>query len=208
MSIIVRCSNGHFYDAEKTKECPYCNRSDEADSLIFIDRMKVQPIIQSRAMDDDVTQALPSNAPVFIESATEMPAAGLSADRNVTESIFRNKRGNPLVCGWLVGVKGPVRGQDYRIFHGINWVGSGYNSDVIIHGDSAISTEKHCGLVYEGRYSVFYVIPGTGTITYFNEKLLVQPETMKLGDNIKIGNSVFEFIPYCREGHTWEIEES
>ena len=207
MSIIVRCSNGHFYDAEKTRDCPYCNRPEGADSLVFIDRSKAQSLFRSSSMDDDMTQALPTNAPVFLENRTGKPVAGLPADEGVTEGIYSSTKGNKLVCGWLVSIKGPVRGRDYRIYHGINWIGSGYNADVTILGDSAISNEKHCGLVYEGMHNEFYAMPGISTITYLNDDLLVQPVKIKLGDYIKIGESTFEFIPYCREGHTWEIEE-
>lgn len=203
MAMIIRCANGHFYDAEKTGECPYCMNSDEKQEHVFVDRSSLPKQERSGLWDDGITEAASSQGSVFISGSRPDPIQGMASREDVTIGLFSSAIGRGYVTGWLVGVKGPALGRDYRIHHGINWVGSGYNANIIIGEDSSIASEKHCGVVYDGANIDFYLIPGQGTNTYLNGQLLTSERKLYLGDAIVIGASTFEFIPYCREGHTW-----
>lgn len=43
------------------------------------------------------------------------------------------------VCGWIVCVKGPRRGKDYRVMDGKNFVGRADDMDIQILGDNKIA---------------------------------------------------------------------
>ena len=135
------------------------------------------------------------------------PVAGISAGQDeVTVGIFNKSLGTGYVTGWLVGIDGPVKGRDYRIMHGKNWIGRTYNMDICITEGADIAVVNQCAIVYDGKGNQFFIIPGMGTTTYLNSELVGKPEKLKLGDEIKMGNCTFEFIPFCREGHIWEVE--
>ena len=204
---IVRCASGHFYDHDKFKECPYCVKRENERSEI---RRNMQNVPQFEVKFDTsinaaVTQAMPKGGNVQISAPGRVPAAGISAGADpVTVGIFSKHQGKGYVTGWLVGREGPVKGRDYRIYHGMNWIGRSSNMDICIMEDISISQEKHCAVVYDSKSNQFYIAGGTGTITYLNENLLEGSSVIQLGDTVKIGSSTFEFVPFCREGHTWE----
>ena len=201
MALIIRCANGHFYDADKTKECPICSRYGENREYISIDR--TPPVFSDTNIGDDVTVAKLPDQSVFIHGG-ETPVQGVASDGDVTLGFFAKAYGKACVTGWLVGINGPAKGRDYRVYHGINWVGSSYNADIIIPADGQIEPNKHCGIVYDGANIDFYVIPGQGTNTYLNDELLTSQHKIYAYDKISMGSSSFEFIPYCKEGHVWE----
>ena len=222
MTKIVRCVNGHFYDAQKFDECPYCNKVTENRMEIeqytteggrrftshstdrnFETPQSFDPVSSyeqnsiSRSMRS-VSRSLNSVSRNRIEEIDE-------DDDPVTVGIFRHQeQGNELITGWLVCVEGPDRGRDYRIRHGNNWIGKSYNSDICIDGDTDIAYEKHCEVVYDAKSNTFFITPEKGTITYVNGQTLNNPQKLETGDSIKIGKSEFEFIPFCREGHVWD----
>lgn len=125
-------------------------------------------------------------------------------DYGRTVGYFSPVRGNDFVTGWLVCTGGPERGRDYRLHHGFNRIGRSMDMDVFVAEDPAISRDTHCSVVYDARANRFYAVPGKGTLTYVNQELLECQHVLTGGDELQIGDSCFEFIPYCREGHTWE----
>ena len=205
MAIIIKCANGHFYDADKSKDCPICAKYGENREVVFIDRSVPQPVFQDSQIGDDVTVAKLSDQSIFI-SGKEGPVQGISSDGDVTIGMFQKATGRAFITGWLVGTSGPVKGRDYRIYHGINWVGNSYRADIIIPEDIYIEPNKHCGLVYDGANVDFYLIPGQGTNTYLNGELLTSQKKIYPYDEIFMGKSTFEFIPYCKEGHVWNSD--
>lgn len=64
------------------------------------------------------------------------------------------KVGIDPVVGWLVCIKGPSRGRDYRIRSGRNGIGRSDAMDVPIAGDDTVSRENHAFLVYEPQNAV------------------------------------------------------
>lgn len=217
MAKIIRCANRHFYDSEKFQECPYCNK--EMGNRIEIqrwimpdDRGQLAGAVYRDSNDKEVTQAL---EPIETHdrsirlndsgSVTQDRIEGLDADDDpVTVGIFRHQhQGNDLVTGWLVCTSGPDKGRDYRIKHGNNWIGRSQNSDIWMNGDADIASEKQCAVVYDGKSNTFFIVPGSGAITYVNGKILNKPKKLETGDSIEFGRSKFEFIPFCREGHVW-----
>ena len=215
MATIVRCTNGHFYDADKTKNCPYCIKKEENRERI-IQALPEHPgfVVDDVGLSEDHTMAMPANGEVFIGKAGTdgerhvQRVAGISAgEEGVTRSIFSKPLGTAYVTGWLVGIEGPVKGRDYRIMHGKNWVGRNYNMDICISEGDGISVINQCALVYDGKGNQFFILQGNGTTTYLSGELVREPKLLQLGDRISMGNCVFEFVPFCRDGHVWEVED-
>ena len=207
MASIVKCANGHFYDADKSPECPYCSEQNSFKKQ-YEQNFGAFPGYADENPGDGVTVAAPVNGPssVQLERRPETGVQGLSANNiEETVSIYQGVQG--LICAWLVGLSGHVKGRDYRIFHGIRWVGRSYHSDIVLREVNGVAEEKHCGIVYDSKSNKFYVIPGSGTLTYFNGRVVDRPCLLRLGDVLGIGDANFEFIPFCREGHVWEQEK-
>lgn len=201
MGIIVKCPNGHHFDQDKYNVCPYCIR--EAQKA----KNRAMGIkTQREGFDDALTVgSLVRNETIHISSEGKrghVYGGGTDEERTIGE--LSSMKGTAYVAGWLVAVEGPQRGRDYRIVPGNNWLGSGYRMDICIQEDIQIAEEKHCQIIYEPRHNRFYVLSGVGD-TYLNEKYVLKDSQMELhlGDVLQVGSSKLEFIPFCREGHTW-----
>lgn len=204
---IVRCANGHFYDHDKYKECPYCIKRESERSEIQRNMQNVPQfeVKFDTSINEAVTIAKPKDGDVQLGVGIRSTAAGISAGKDpVTIGIFSKHQGKGYVTGWLVAREGPVKGRDYRIYHGMNWIGRNPNMDICISEDLSISQNKHCAVVYDGKSTQFFVVKGNGSLTYVNGELLEDSVPIHLGDTISIGSCQFEFVPFCREGHKWE----
>ena len=121
-----------------------------------------------------------------------------------TVGLFVKRRGLDPVVGWLVCVGGDERGRDYRLHAGRNFVGRSHGMDVSIPDDDQITRENHCSIVYEPVKGNYLLVPGSGTNTYFGETQITGAQPLREGDRFRIGATELEFIPYCREGRTWD----
>lgn len=206
---IVRCANGHWYDMEKYSDCPYCKNNNSEESSMLSGNVP-QFGVSFESMNEAATVALAvGGGAVEIVGAAPMgktPVMGMAAGKEpVTTAFYSRQRGTAFVTGWLVGRGGPVYGRDYRISFGKNWVGKSLSMDICIMEDTSIAP-KHCAIVYDGKSNAFFVALEDGAITYLNGEMLSKSHRLSLGDEIRIGNSTFEFVPFCREGHIWKEE--
>ena len=215
MAKIVRCANGHYYDFDKGAECPYCQQAQS-------DRVTISngPGGYTGSDEDEnmKTQAMlvQDGQSIMIgiggnEESVPFPSKklhGLDAPKNYrTVGIMRDTAaGIPYVTGWLVGIAGPVKGRDYRLIHGKNWVGMSGTNDICIREGRDIAFERQCAIVYDGKGNRFYILQGVGTTTYLNGELVGVPQELKSGDEIAMGNCTFIFIPYCNEERIWEVK--
>ena len=193
---IIRCQKGlHFYDDMKYDTCPHCEQNQER--------------ISRNTIQEQMTVAMqPEQIPEVQEFVLRSGNQKIIAnDLERTVGYFSPVRGNDFVTGWLVCIQGPEKGRDYRLHHGFNRVGRSMNMDIFVTDDPAISRETHCSIVYDAKSNRFYAVPGKGTLTYVNQDLLECQQTLHAGDRLQLGESCFEFIAYCREGHTWEEEK-
>lgn len=76
--------------------------------------------------------------------------------------------------------------------------------DICVEDDLQITRDNHCSIVYDGESNAFSVLPSTGTVTRLNDTVLMQAETLKSRDRIRIGKSTFEFIAFCDGENRWE----
>lgn len=110
---------------------------------------------------------------------------------------------NP-VTGWLVCVKGPSKGTDYRIRSQYNYVGRAKHMDICISGDEYISAEKAAIIAYDEMEKKFFISPGMGhNLIRLNDKMVMGSELLHPYDKITIGKTVLLFIPLCGEQFDW-----
>ena len=194
---IIRCSKGHFYDNEKFSQCPHCGifTMEEDDKTVA---MPMQTT--AGAGDDDKTVAMTPLRPQAAGAVSPVPAA----EDDKTISLYAEEKGVDFIVGWLVCVKGPERGRDYRLHQGFNRIGRDYKMDVAVMEDTSMSREAACAVVYDDRSNQFFAVQQTGADAYLNGDALSGARPLGTGDVIRTGNSEFEFVAFCREGRTWE----
>lgn len=184
----TRCSNGHYYDHTKHTSCPYCG--------IQIDGQDKTVRATQRSSDSgylEETQRFAS-PPVFTggETVRVMPA----------------KMGIDPVVGWLVCVKGPEKGRDYRIRSERNFIGRGSSMDICIAGDERISRDKHAILTYNPKSGTFSLANGEARgLIYLNGAEVGNPVALQPYDLIEMGASGFMFMPFCSERFQWLADE-
>lgn len=192
---IVSCSNRHFYDNSKYDDCPYCNKINTpyrlGDAAVFNEN------VTTAYYDEPVTP--PGNSTVAMYDTRET-----DKDSQKTIGIYAKSMGNDYVTGWLVCIKGPERGRDYRIHHGKNKVGRNYANDICVAEEVKMSRESHCIIIYDDKSNQFFLSSCEGSLTYREGSLVNQPIQLKTGDVFSVGDSSFEFVAFCREGRKWE----
>lgn len=188
---IIRCSMGHFYDDTRDAECPMCRDKGKNNTL--------SSGINDQATIASYRRSFEERETIFLDMSQKN-----EGDPERTVGIFSKLKGNDFVTGWLVCVDGPERGRDYRLFHGYNRLGRRTDMDIFVGEDPAISREGHCCVVFDGKHNQFLLTAMNGNLVYKDGKLLQTPIRLESGDRFTVGCSEFEFIAFCREGHTWE----
>ena len=187
---LTRCSNGHFYDAEKYSSCPHCAGSGDSGTVPFSRGSPAAPGPQGG--NDDVTGSFipPQNMPPvkpggFDYSAgnnnVTMPADIPSApdDDGKTVGFFswtaadqregqtgavseQQMRRETVnpVVGWLVCIEGSNYGKAFNLYTGKNFIGRDQSMDVCLAGDTTISRMRHAIIVYEPKQRIFFAQPG------------------------------------------------
>lgn len=201
---VVRCSQGHYYDDEKFSRCPHCG--------IFAN-IKLSEARPDREEDQEKTIAFSGFSSLSTSEGGQQNTISLTdicqslpEDDQKTVGYYSADKGNDFVTGWLVCVQGPEKGRDYRLHHGFNRIGRGYDMSVCIVDDVHISRSNHCAVVYDDRSNTFSLVPSGGNLIYRNSDPVTVPVGLETGDRINIGESEFEFIAFCREGRVWEKE--
>lgn len=108
------------------------------------------------------------------------------------------------VAGWLVCVKGPERGRDYRIRAGKNSIGRSWKRDISITKDQALTPTDCAYIVYSEKDGSFCLLPGEGEGPGLNGAPVTGEALLEENDRICFGESEFVFVPYCRPGRRWE----
>lgn len=184
---VTRCSQGHYYDDQKFSRCPHCG------------------IFTNMAVQKQAKQESPKNTPVddLDKTLAFQDVKAMKDDDIKTVGFYSDAKGNDFVTGWLVCIKGPQKGRDYRLHHGFNRIGRGYGMEICIEDDKMISRECHCSIAYDAKSNTFSLVPSAGAITYRNKSLIQQPLVIVNRDIIEIGESEFEFVAFCSEGRVW-----
>lgn len=107
------------------------------------------------------------------------------------------------VVGWLACVEGPMRGTDYRVHAGYNYIGREVG-DIHIHGDQQISRENHAMIAYDSSEQIYYVGPSAGrNLIKVNGKAVLNAVEVKSYDVISIGTTKLMFVALCGPHFSW-----
>ena len=109
------------------------------------------------------------------------------------------------VTGWLVCLEGPSRGRDYRIIEEKNFLGRSGDMEIRIIGDDTVCERNHAIIVYDPEKNRTMLLPGDSQgLVYIlddedNWDAVFESRMLEAGDRIKIGKSIFIFVPLCGE---------
>ena len=206
--MIVKCNKGHWYDSSVNKMCPHCLQESERLGIRLDDVEEDDRTISIMAADRSLGEEL--GAIIGDSVGTALPdfkeqAQGSDDDKTISFGFFGLTAIQP-VTGWLVCMNGEERGKDYRLHAGRNFVGRSMSMDVMLVDDKTISRDKHCSIVYDPKGNGVYLSPEGGNTVYLDGQMVDSPAELKEGCRILIGETEFMFIPFCREGRSWESE--
>ena len=182
---IVKCEKGHFYDDVKYKGCPHCSE------------------LLPESGEESKTVALSAAAIAKADASVVREHMNALIQEEKTVSLQPGESGIDPVVGWLVCVEGPEKGRDYRVHSGRNFIGRSLRMDISIADDPAITRENHCSVVYDPQSGNFFLVAGTGTNTYLDGERLTAPARLEEGEIIRIGDSKFCFVAYCKGEVRW-----
>lgn len=120
--------------------------------------------------------------------------AGAVAGRTVAIDInaaLGTEHVNKPVVGWLVAMKGPQKGQDFRLHDGRNVMGTAADCDVVVY-DQFVSA-RHCVLLIESN-NAQYVLQDleSRNKTFVNNRQIMKQDMID-NDEIRLGQAVFRF---------------
>ena len=178
-----QCDNGHFYDEARFDSCPYCQEGAGIGKTVA--------------------------AGAIGKTVAAVPGYGTGeADRGKTVGIIQKKIGIDPAVGFLICIKGPHRGEDFKLCAGRNFIGRASAMDVSLTDDDTVSRESHALVSYDAKHNRFTLSPGQGRgITYCNDEQVEVAKPLHAYDIIEVGKSRLLFLPLCGENFRWDDEE-
>lgn len=216
---MTTCPNGHHYDGAKHAACPYCGAGSftptEAPGMgggagSFT---PTEPLggASSAFTPTEAPGAAAPNAPRPDFGATMPPDSyrGGGVDPFAVETTIGGggSQGPEPVVGWLVCAEGPVRGADFRLHAGYNYIGR-EAGDVRLRGDAQISRQNHAMIAYDSSERAYFVGPAAGrNLIKVNGKTVLNAIEIHSYDTISIGSTKLIFVALCGEQFGWEGPE-
>lgn len=202
-----RCSYGHFYDAEKYAECPFCQKMNgeqasmqtaELDENNANSRLGSNGIFgQGKETDETVNNKIGFDK-IRTDDARDM-------QKTVSFYSEMDSKNIELTVGVLLCVKGPNFGQTFLLKAGKNFIGRDSSMDVVISDDHSVSRYRHAIIVYEPKQRMFIGQPGESSeLLYVNDKVVLDPLQLHEYDEISIGKTTLLFVPICGNQFSWE----
>ncbi|MDO5131780.1 MAG: FHA domain-containing protein [Eubacteriales bacterium] len=221
----TKCANGHIYDPGIYSSCPYCNTPVKEINFDSKDNQQKQGTVGFVDMGSTIpldgggsSPTIPVHGGFPNPSGPDpdpndpfknpsMPDNRGSGDSNGTVVIGAGEGGTIPVAGWLVCLKGKMRGRSYTLFCKQNTVGRDRKNDAWIQGDNTISGHQ-ANISYDMRHNTFTIVPKTETNTmYLNDEPIYEAARLKEHDMLEMGRSTFVFIPFCGDRYTWNSED-
>lgn len=221
---LTQCPQGHFYDASTHRSCPYCGNAGVGSFSETI-----APGAGSAGNFSETIAPGAGSAGNFSEtiapgavggganySGATMPvsmyhdggAAAAAGDPFEPTMIggYETSSDRPApVVGWLVCIEGPVKGTDFRMHAGYNYIGREVG-DIHIHGDRQISRENHAMVAFDSADVMYFVGPANGrNLVKVNGKTIFNAAELKAYDVISIGTTKLMFVPLCGPHFNWEM---
>jgi hypothetical protein len=194
MANFKTCSNGHNYDAGKHNVCPFCPQVQNHENFdkTLNDFRKTQGFDEMGSSQFDKTMINEETLDMKITptGSLEHPfkRTNIVGDDPEHLTVIEQSEKRKLV-GWLVSFSNDTFGQDYRLFVGKNKIGSAADCDIIIK-DSSVSGDHTTILFRDNEFLIKDNFSTNGT--KINGKS-IKEDTLKEGDEIKLGNTAFKF---------------
>ena len=211
---------GNYYNADNHAQCPICSGGTQP-----------TPGVGSFTPTEDPTMAqaaasAPGTFGATVSPGMAQPAASkpqsFSATQPVnnphmsqsnsepfspTVSIMQAESGDASqtepVVGWLVCVEGAMRGNDYRIRAGYNYIGREIG-DIHIRGDQTISRQRHAKIAYDAETHQYFFGPDEGrNLLRVNGKTIMVPVELHNYDILTVGQTKLMFVGLCGEHFSW-----
>ena len=116
--------------------------------------------------------------------------------------FFAEEDYNP-VTGWIVCVKGTVKGKSYELHMNRNFVGRDKLMDISIPDDLQISRKNHLSITYDFKSQSFYAKSENGSLSV-NGKSADHLVKLNENDVLSFGKSEYVFVPYCTVERNWD----
>lgn len=199
---MIECPNGHYYNAAVHASCPECAKTGAGAAEGNFPKTTppgVDAPVHVPAQGAAMGHTMPVNnrdyaagGPATPFGVPTAPGGNLAADSQL----------EPVV-GWLVCVDGPLRGVDFRIHDGYNYIGR-EEGDIHIHGDNQISRQKHAVISFYAKRQSFHVGPADGrNIIELNGEPVFSPMEMKSFDILTVGSTKLMLVALCGENFSW-----
>ncbi|MBO7253484.1 MAG: FHA domain-containing protein [Oscillospiraceae bacterium] len=212
----IKCNRGHYYD-KALGSCPVCAAEGGSKSS--------SPFVTGVTVPDDIPATAPATGGFDIPATIPASESGFDVnvgggyasassswdpdDTGVTMAAHMDSFGpepkfDPIV-GWLICIKGPNRGKDYRLHSGTNFIGRSKSMDVCLESDQTVSSKNHASVSYDDRGKTFYIQKGeVRNLIYLNGKPVFGAEVLTIYDRIEIGNTMLMFVPLCSDQFSWQ----
>ena len=219
---LVMCAKNHYFNATVHNVCPICGSpasGGRVGSFVPTEKPDASGIPTGGTGNFIPTEA-PQGAPAGVSGSSvgaTVPADSwnapggainpFSAQTTIGGDIAAAGQVDPVV-GWVVCIEGPLRGTDWRIHAGYNYIGREVG-DIHIQGDSQISREKHAMVAYYNKNRTYYVGPAEGrNIIEVNDEPVFNATRLNSHDIITIGTTRLMFVPLCGEDFAWDQEKN
>ena len=194
---LIKCENGHFYDAERFPSCPHCSGGN---SVAYQPTMPAETVDFGATVIEETT--IPEPQPPAKEEKKPIPE--VTADTQKTVGYFEDAIGAEPVGGWLVCIEGKHFGEDFRLVAGRNFIGRSSSMAVNLSGDASISRDKHAVIVYEPKSNAYMIQPGTSKeLCYLNDQVVLEAKQIFVNDIITLGSTKLMFVPCCSDKFNW-----
>lgn len=205
---MVQCPNGHYYNAAIHSVCPECGAAASetaaggvghtvgANGAVYAPQGGV-----GKTVSADSWQAGGPGVTIPVASGSDN-APGNFRPTEIADSGTGTVVAEPVV-GWLVCIDGPVKGNDYRIHAGYNYIGR-ETGDIHISGDLQISRQSHAMIAYDSIDRAYYFGPSGGrNLVRVNGKTVLSAVEIHNYDVITVGTSKLMFVGLCGERFDW-----
>lgn len=212
---LVRCSKGHYYDADKSAGCPHCNEQpSDSVTIAMVSSGSLptgadsEPVTVARTADSDPVTVSRTVSETAVMEDGYIPAV-LPGDDGVTVSYYANKLSEPIqaepVVGWLVCTAGTHFGESFNLKSGRNFIGRSAQMDVCLDGDTTVSRDRHAVVIYEPVERMFLAQAGDSReLFYVNDSVVLENVQLKPYDVISVGTVNLMLIPCCGKSFAWE----
>ena len=201
---LEQCPNGHYYNSALHPTCPICAQGSIPPTEPFPATSAPGGTYTADPPYMAENPGFPRTEPVSVDRSVSTPSTPFQP--TMIGGVLNVPGGVEPVVGWLVCVEGPMRGNDYRLHAGYNYIGRELG-DVRISGDQQISRQNHAMVAFDDADGIYYAGPSAGrNLLKVNGKTVLNAVELNRYDIISIGTTKLMFVPLCGEHFSWKKE--